>query len=200
MNLRLTLTALFAALLAACATPQGPDASRAFRTFEPETAGTEIGTFKRVFVAPVRVTEQIEDRIDYRPRRRNDPIRPISQADIDGRTERLERNLREALQGRVELVDAPADGVLTIAVVITEMEANRPTLAELSAEPSLDIRSVYSPRVAAKVTFSEGERFIATGSNRWQMDIRESQFTAAIWGDTDRFLSTFANSIGRFFI
>lgn len=147
-----------AALAAACATPVGPDAAARFDSYEGEAA---LKAYSAVYIAPVTASEEIVRRVGYRPFGTQDRVRPLSESEIDSQQEKLARVLAERLGRSRRLAEGPGDGVLTIATELTALESNLPTFSELSANPSLDPRSVSIGDAAVRVVLSENGRSFA---------------------------------------
>lgn len=182
--------ALFAAAavfgLAACATAVGPDAARRFDSFDASGTSDFTG-YEQVYLAPVTASQALLDRVEYRRRGPSDTTRPLSQRDIDARINDLTEDLATSLGRKATLVDGPGDGVLTVSVVLTDLQANRPTLADMNDEPGLSVDSRYSGGAAAEVTFRENGKTlaVATDSNVGQQ--RLDLVSPALWGETNQF-------------
>ncbi len=172
--------ALAAASLTACATT-----GEAIDRFDQFTAQQEVDftSYDAVYLAPVQVAEEITDRIDYRPRGATDRIRPLGERDIARNVERLTEEVSEDLAAVTTLVDAPGEGVLTIEITLTDLEAARPTLAELSQEPGLSLQSRALGGASADIVFKEGDKVLATAEDDYRdTDLRDANlgtFTTA---------------------
>ena len=145
------------ALTAACAT----SAPARFDSFEAAEAA-DFQSYDQVYLAPITASQDILDRIGARPISRTDRLRSLDQDDVDDQI----ADLREAITERVgevaTLVDAPGPGVLTMTVTLTQLQSNRPTMAEMRADPSLSYQSVSIGAAAVDVVLSEQGRTLAT--------------------------------------
>ncbi|MBB4658746.1 DUF3313 family protein [Parvularcula dongshanensis] len=144
-------------LAAACAT-SGP---ASFDSFEAAEAA-DFASYDQVYIAPITASQDVLDRIGARPISRFDRTRPLDQDDIDGQIE----DLREAIEERVgrvaTLTDAPGPGVLTMQITLTELQSNRPTMAEMREDPSLSFESISVGAAAVDIVLSEEGRTLAT--------------------------------------
>lgn len=181
------LTALAALLLAACATATGPDAAGRFDRFEGASA--DFRRFDAVYVAPVEISDEIAARIDTGGTSlgRRD-ARPLGERDI----ERNKRELAEAVRAEVgsaaRLADAPGPGVLTVALTLTSLDANRPTMAEQRANPGLSFDSVAVGGAGVTGELREGNTVLATFSDQNAIvRITDPGVGTGLWTVADRF-------------
>lgn len=186
--------------LAACAAPSGDSATTRFDSFQPTAAGISLADFDRVFLVPVTASSDVEARVDARPlgRRGSGDVRPLSRDDINSKAEDLEGLLRRELEEVVALVDRPGPGILTIDVVLTDLQASRPTIAEIGAEPGLSLRSVYAGGAAVEITFREGPSTLATARDGEMFDLVNDP-KVGIWQDADRYFRFLANKVAALF-
>ncbi len=196
---RTLLTAGLASLIAACATVEPSEAPRRFDTFET-SADIPLTSYDTVFIAPIAVGEEVTSRVGFRPMLTTDRTRPLSEDDIDRATTRLRTTLIGALDDVVAFADAPGEDVLTIAVELTDLQANRPTSAELAAVPGLSIGSIYTGGAAVIVNFAEGDMLIATATDRSiDLPLNETNAGAATWFEADRYFNQLASKVANLF-
>jgi hypothetical protein len=187
------LGAVFAAV-AACATPTGEMAASRFDTFEMMSSRS-LSSYDQVYIAPVTASAELVARVDYRTAGPSDRVRPLGQRDLDGRIAELEDDLRREIGMVAELVDAPGPGVLTVAVELTDLDANRPTQAELAQSPGLSMQSVAAGKAAATVIFADGDETLARGMDARIGDLNDVILPAATWSEADRFFDSFAGKV-----
>lgn len=196
MFLRNAMTAAVSGLcLVACATPTGPEAKSLFDSFEM-TETVDLSSYDRVFIPVVDAGDEVMARIGYRPIGPTDRIRPLSARDIERRGEALRDDLVREVGAVATIVEAPAPGVLTISATITDLDANRPTQAELAATPSLDFDSISVGGAAVRVTFSEDGRQLAVAEDAERLtNINDPAVGVGIWTVSDRFFNRFARQM-----
>ena len=188
--------ALIAALalagaLAACATPTGPDAARTFDLYEA-APGLDFSRYETVFVAPVAVSDEIASRVGYRPRRFDDK-RPLGQRELDAKVEDLEVALKRELGTLNALSETSGPGILTVETLLTGLDSNRPTQAEMSAVPGLDFRSISLGGASVRVTLSENGRQLAVIEDEARnATLDDPSIGVTTWGEVDRFFSSFS--------
>lgn len=196
MSLRvLTLAAAFA--VTACATPVGEDAAGRFDNYDGMTSLTG---YDSVYLAPVAVSDAVTARIDARrvgPTTDADE-RPLSERDIETKRMDLEQEVREALSKVVTLEGAPAEGVLTVEITLTDLRSTRPTLADTRTNPGLSFESVYAGGAAVEIAFTDGGETIATASDERFYDLNEGP-KVSIWQDADRYFSLLADKVASLF-
>ena len=196
MKIKLLFTAASFAVLSACATPAGgPAAQDRFDTFELTSTAPVWASYEEVYVAPITASEDLKALIGYRTRGPNDRKRPLSARDIDNKLSDLDEDVRREVKDVATLVGEPGPGVLTIAIEVTRLEANRPTQEEMASETGLSMRSVYAGAAAANITFSEGGTVIATASDSYTPVLSEVQPVVGIWSTVDRFSGRLAGKI-----
>ena len=193
--MRFVLAALSLAALSACATATGPDAVTRFDRFEAETR--DFRRFDRVHIAPVAVSEEIEARLDLRG-----PISPtareraLGQRDIDRNTAALRDALRQEFSGVAEIADAPGPGVLTVAVTLTQLGANRPTMAEMRQNPALRFDSISIGNAAVRGELREGDAVLATfEDDLMRAQINDPAIGAGMWTEADRYYRQLADKL-----
>ena len=114
-----------------------------------------------MYVAPVTASEDVTRDTDRAPIRRLGGDRPLGARDVTEKTADLEEALKEALAGVARVVDRPGPGVLTVATVVTDLDPNRPTMSQMSAEPGLDFQSISLGGAAVRVELRDGDRVLA---------------------------------------
>lgn len=152
-----------ALMLTACATPTGPDAAGSFDRFRVVTT-KDFRSYDRVQVLPPEAGPEVLKRVDARRYRVNE--RPISQRDLDAQLADLEQSLIQAVGREAQIVQQGGEGVLTIAATVTDLNANRPTQAELAAEPGLSLQSIATGDSAVRIELSENGRVLAVIEDR----------------------------------
>ncbi|MEE4209647.1 MAG: hypothetical protein V2I43_10305 [Parvularcula sp.] len=187
-TMRLISLLFLSAGLVACATGTGPDAARRFTEFEAVTTSDFRGYDRVHLVMPV-AGEEIIERIDRRQLGRSAIAeRPLGEEDITRALTRLDGDLRRELGPVVTLVETPGPGILTIEPVLIDLDANRPTMTELSFQPQLSMMSISAGDAEVIYRFSEDGRLLATARDR---DIEETLGqippVAGIWDTADRF-------------
>ena len=190
------LAALLAATaLAACASPTGLDAAGRFDSFEAQ--GTpDFSAYEAVYIAPVTFSDELRARIGYRPRGPQDRTRPLSESDLEGRAEDLAEAMTDEFAKVARLVDAPGPGVLTVEAVLTALEANRPTMAELQATPSLDFNSISVGDAGAQVTLRDGDRVIAViEDNAFRRNLNDPTVGVGIWTTSRTYYDRLADKL-----
>ena len=193
--MRRILAALALASLAACATATGPGAADRFDRFEGDAA--TAAAYTRVFVAPVAVSPEIQARTETRGTRPfRDDERPLGERDIRRNTAALTDALRRELAGVAEVADAPGPGVLTIALTLTALDANRPTMAEQRANPSLSFQSISVGAAGVSGELREGDRVIARFEDRnLPARITDPTIGAGQWVEADRYYRQLASKL-----
>lgn len=183
------------AMLAACATATGPDAAARFDSFEAADAAA-LQQYDRVFVAPVKASDEVRERLGYRPVGRADTTRPLDEDDLERRLADIKEDLEGELAARGKLADAPGEGVLTLDVTVTELDADRPTQADFAAEPSLSYRSRYTGRAAADLQFRDGDKVVAEASDESESSFTDPVPPVGTWTEADRFAERLADKVG----
>ena len=178
--------------LSACATATGPEAASRFDRFEGDA--TALAAYDRFHVAPVTVSEDIQARVDRRAgvtRVMGNDDRPLGEEDVARNTERLAQALRSALGEVGTLSDAPGPGVLTVAVELTQLNANRPTMTEMRTNPGLDFRSISIGGAGVSGTLSEGDLVLVSFSDAAvPARIDDPALGNSIWSEADRYYRT----------
>lgn len=197
MTFKLLISAAALSLVAACATTQatGPAAQDRFDRFELSQGTLDFASYEQVYLAPITASEELIELIDYRPLGATDRKRPIRQQDLDSKIEDLYEDVELALANTIELVEAPGADILTISIVLTKLEANRPTLADTDAELGLSFRSIYAGAGAAEVTFSEEDTVLATAKDSYTPSLDDTLPPAPLWSTFDRFSRRLATKI-----
>lgn len=199
MKIKFLVSAAALALVSACATTDGPTGDVQFDQFELVAANLDFSTYEQVYLAPVTASDDLKGMIDYRPKGPSDTKRPISEKDLATKLEDLSEDLTRELDDEVTLVDAPGAGILTIAVVLDKLESNRPTMADMSAEPGLSMQSVFSGRAAVEITFSEDGTILATAEDGYSPSLNETLPPATVWSTADRYFSRLARKMADLF-
>lgn len=193
-----TVAAAALVTLTACASgPTGPDAAGRFDSFEAVVTNDFTG-YDKVYIKAPTAGPEIQARIGSRrllARTRRD--RPIDQRDVDKKLEDLHQDLERALGRRARLVDESGPGVLTITTVVTQLDANRPTQAELAAEPGLSLQSIDAGDAAVMITLSENGRVLARLRDSDNItSINDPGFIpVAVWGTADQFFGQLSNKL-----
>lgn len=180
------------ALVASCTTT-GTDAR--FDSLELVEADILFTNYDRVYLAPVTVSDEVRERIGYRPLGASDRTRPISERDISEKTADIYDDIKDAIDNEVTLVEAPGPGILMVEVVMTRLESNRPTQADLGANPGLSMSSVYSGAAAAEVTFSEDGQPLAVAEDSYFPSLNDSLPSGPVWSTVDRFSGRLARKL-----
>ncbi|MCQ8186384.1 DUF3313 family protein [Parvularcula maris] len=146
--------------LAACAGgPTGPEAAKRFDRFEAVETN-DFRSYEQVQVIAPEAGEELQARADRRlPTRSLE--REIATRDIEYKLADLREEIEEALAREVELVEEGGPGILTVRTILTQLEANRPTQAELAAQPGLDFNSISEGRASVRIELSEDGRLLA---------------------------------------
>lgn len=192
--MRSILAALAALSLAACATPTGPAAYDAFDTYEGERV--DLTGYEAVYVAPVTASEDVLARVDARVLGPQNRTRPIGADTLAEKQADLADELRESLGAVAAISEAPGPGVLTVQAELTALQANRPTMAEMSATPSLDFRSIAVGDAAARITLSEGDRVIGVIEEyALRRNLNDPTVGVATWGTADQFFRRVSDKV-----
>lgn len=193
---RIALSATLLVATAACASTSvtGPAATGRFDAFEAITTSDFTG-YGQVYIAPVQLSEAMLARVDYRPRNSNDRIRPLTELEMKRKAEDLGEAMARAVSEVATLTDAPGEGVLTISATLTELDANRPTQAELGANPGLSIKSRYTGRAAVSINFLEGDILLATAEDGDvdSLDLREIE--GSTWSSANMIFGRIASKV-----
>lgn len=195
MRLSSSLIGLLALSLvtAACTTTPADPTSR-FDQFDQQSDAA-LGAFPSVYLAPIAVSEEIQSRIDYRPRAVNDRKRPLGQRDVDQNVTSLTDALTSALEASTTFAPAPGQGVLTIAVTLETLSASRPTQAELAATPGLSINSIATGGAGVSIQFKEGETVLATAKDAHSETIDRTTGVGSPWTEAKQFYRRAAQKI-----
>ena len=193
--MRRILAALALAALSACATASGPEAAGRFDRFEGDAVA--VAGFDRVFVAPVAVAPEVEARLDLnRLSSIRDDERPLGQRDIDRNTAALAEAVRREVGAAAPLADAPGPGVLTIALTLTGVDANRPTMAEQTANPALSFQSIALGGASVTGELREGDAVLARFTDESQLaQINDPAIGAGMWVEADRYYRQLGNKL-----
>jgi hypothetical protein len=147
-------------LLAACAGgPTGPEAAKRFDRFE----AVETNDFRSYRQAQILAPEMGEDLADRAGRRFSTRSlqREIAVRDVEAKLADLREEIEAKLAEEVELVEEGGPGVLTVRTILTKLDANRPTAAELGANPGLDANSLSAGAASVRIELSEDGRLLA---------------------------------------
>ena len=195
--MRTTLAALallFPVALMGCATPTGIAAYDAFDAYEGDRVS--LAGYDAVHVAPVTSAPDVAARVDVNPIGPRNQVRPLQQSTLTDKQDDLAEELSRRLGRIAELRDAPGPGVLTVAAELTELEANRPTMAELSAQPGLDFRSVSVGDAGVRITLSEDGRVIGVIDDRAvRRNFNDPTVGVAVWGTVDRYFERVSEQV-----
>ena len=187
--MRSMISSLALLAVAACASgPTGPEASSRFDSFEAVETN-DFTSFDKVYIAMPVPSEELRERTASFSTTILRDERPLSERDLNELLSELQDDLSRAVGQQAELVDAPGEGVLTISTVVTKLESNRPTQAELARNPSLSFRSVYAGGAAVVYELSENGRLLATitdSDNAPPLNTRAGG-PAGVWGTVDQF-------------
>ena len=193
--MRGTLLTAAAILLAACASATGPEAAGRFDKFNAVET-TDFRSYERVQVLAPVAGPDVTKRIDARRGLRSNE-RVLSQRDVDAQLAGLHQDLIRAIGREAQIVGQGGEGILTIKTVVTELDANRPTQAELSDNPGLSIQSISTGRAAVEMELSENGRVLATLKDRDNVsslaDLRVQG--AGIWTTANRFFASVSEKV-----
>jgi hypothetical protein len=194
--MRLILLAALVGLAGCAAGPTGPEAASRFDNFQ-EVATRDFRGYEQVQVLAPEAGPDVAERIGARSIGR-DRTRPLSQRDVDQKLADLRLEIERALEDQVELVEEGGPGVLTVRTVLTDLDANRPTMAELADEPGLDFNSIASGNAAARVELSEDGRLLAViedADNVAGLNDPTLLPPTTVWQTADRFFTQFADRL-----
>ena len=193
--MRSALAALSLLALTACATATGPEAAGRFDRFDGDAAS--VAAYDRVHVAEVAVGPDVEARLKLnRLSSIGDDERPLGQRDIDRNVEALTEAVRREVSGAAQLADAPGPGVLTIALTLTRVDANRPTMAEQRANPALSFDSIALGGASVSGELREGEVVLARFEDESQLArINDPSIGIGIWTEADRYYRQLAGKL-----
>lgn len=187
MRLRLFAAAAASAILAACATPTGPDATGRFDSFQSITTSDFTG-YERVQILRPAISPEIAERIDARDIGRFERERPLGQRDVDARIAELERHLRRQLGNQAQLVGQAGPGVLTVRSTIIELNANRPTQAEVAANPALSLNSIAAGDAGVRFELLEDGQLLAVIEDRDNITtINDPGVGVGVWSTANQF-------------
>lgn len=185
-----------ALVLAACASgATGPEAAQRFDSFQTVQTDDFTG-YTKVQVLSLSVNPEIESRIDVR-RVGRDRERPISRRDLDEKLGDFRADIERRLATQAELVEEGGPGVLTVRTIVTKLDANRPTMAELSSNPGLSIQSIAVGAAAARVELSEDGKLLAVIEDEDNVTSLQDQtvLNGAIWQTADRYFARLADKL-----
>ncbi|NNU15430.1 DUF3313 family protein [Parvularcula sp. ZS-1/3] len=183
-------------LLAACASgPTGPEAAKRFDSFQAVQTDDFTG-YSKVQVLSLSVSPEIEARVDARTIGR-DRERPISRRDLDEKLGDFRADIERRLATQAELVEEGGPGILTVRTIVTELDANRPTMAELADNPGLSIQSLATGAAAARVELSEDGKLLAVIEDEDNVTSLQDQtvLNGAIWQTADRYFARLADKL-----
>ena len=181
--------------LAACATATGPYAARSFDRYEA-AAPVDFRAYEAVHVPPVTASTDILARVGAQPIGPRSRIRPLGEDDVEDQTTRLREHIVRALSETARIADAPGPGVLTVEAELTELDANRPTMAEMRQFPAVDPRSVSVGDAAARVTLSEDGRTLAVIEDRaLRANLNDPGIGVGWWVTANRFYDRFSDKL-----
>lgn len=184
-----------ALLLTACATATGPDAANRFDSYRT-VQSQDLQSFERVQVLMPTAGPDVAKRIDAR-RRLNSRERPLSQRDVDEKLARLHGDLVRAIGRNHQITSQGGEGVLTVRTILTDLNANRPTQADLADNPGLSFQSIATGDAAVTIEFLEDGQVLAVVKDRDNVtnlnDPRAQP--AGIWSTADRFFDRVAEKV-----
>jgi len=187
--MRSMISSLAVLAVAACASgPTGPEASSRFDSFEVVETN-DFTSYDKVYIPRPLPSDELRERTESFSTTILRDERPLSKRDLDDMLGELHDDLSRAVGQQAELVDAPGEGVLTISTVVTRLESNRPTQAELARNPSLSFKSVYAGGAAVIYQLSENDKVLATitdSDNAPPLNSRGGA-PAGVWGTVDQF-------------
>ena len=167
-------------------------ASEPFDKFEIGE-GADLAAYERVYVAPVMVSERLAARIDYVPLNASDTVRPLSPGNVRRNVEEVEEVIKAAIGKHVTLVDEPGPRDLTIQIILTDLNPNRPSEAELKVRPTMNASSVTAGGAGASVEFLVGDILIALGESAYAGNALDGQ--SHPWRDADLYFAALARDI-----
>jgi hypothetical protein len=197
--MRYSLLAMAALGLAACAGgPTGPEAAERFDSFEAVQTN-DFRRFEQVQVLAPEAGEEVQERIGARRSGiRGRQERPLGQRDVDAKLADLRRSIENQLENQVELTEEGGPGVLTMRVILTDLNANRPTQAELAAEPGLDFSSIATGDAAVRIELSEDGQLLAViedADNINNLNNFGPILPAGVWFTADRYFESLATKL-----
>lgn len=149
--------------------------------------------FDKVYVAPVAA----ELDLNVTPFR-NGGDRAISEDDIADKADDFRDAIVNALDDNFAIVDEPGPGVLSVEAKLTYLQSTKPTMQDLSDEPSLDFtRSVYVGGADYEATLTLDGDIIAELGDDYRGTFGDGRNRIAVWADADRAFRKFARQIEK---
>ncbi|GGY44251.1 DUF3313 family protein [Parvularcula lutaonensis] len=199
--MRMLFLSAAALALAACASgPTGPDAAARFDTFQAIQTN-DFRAYDKVQVLKPVPGPDVASRIDARTVGRRFDRRPISQQDVDAKMNDLYEDLVRELSRHAEIVDESGPGIITVRTIVTDLDANRPTMAELTDNPGLSLQSIAAGDAAVRIELIEDGQVLAVITDSDNVNNLGDPRLAgvAIWETADRFFEQVARKLGDLF-
>lgn len=163
------------------------------------TETTSLAGFQKVYIAPVKV--ELADTKVRRTIRDNRNDRPVSDRDKAHRATETRRHMMRAFGKNFEIVNAPADDVLTIETIITKLASTRPTIADSRVNVGLSFKSIYAGGANFYVRLKQGSAPLAEISDSYQTRLNDGRPRVGTWQDytyvSQRFSRKLASYIRR---
>lgn len=153
---------------------------------------SNLSAYKKVYIAPVGV--ELKERFRRNLRDIGAP-RPTDERDQQKRAEDARITFTRAFEKKYEVVDAPAEDVLTVEAVITRLESTRPTFADYDVTPGLSPSSIYVGGADYHVRLKNGDTLLAELSEKYQTDLNDGLPRNGIWTDFEYASSRMASKL-----
>lgn len=166
------------------------------------STGADLASYNSVYIADVAVAPELANR-DTRvstTQALGKYDRPVSQRDLA----ELAGDIQGALSrevGRVKTtVPAPRPGALTVQATLVDVASNRPTMADVSAQPGLSQQSVYAGGVEIAIVLSDGSEQLATLVERYDGMLQDDVGPPSTWEDANRGIDITARKLAQLLI
>ncbi|MEO1028791.1 MAG: DUF3313 family protein, partial [Pseudomonadota bacterium] len=130
-----------------------------------------LASYQAVYVAPVAMDLTFDRNFRIIGRTAQLPrgaSRPMNDQEIADRAHELHKRLERRLGKKLDVVDAPGEGVLTVEATVTRLISTRPTQKELIQEVGLSLNgSVSTGGADIDIRLSENGTELANISESW---------------------------------
>ncbi|MEO1042525.1 MAG: DUF3313 family protein [Pseudomonadota bacterium] len=197
--MRRYVSALALALVAACATTDGPRLDR-FDTVEIGGL-SDFTAYDTVYLVPSVASDDVMEQTKLTRFRPNEAEQPLDEADIVRKLADFDDELKNELADKVTLVDAAGPGVLVITPVVTALEANRPDLTRAGRIYPGITRVFAVGDGAATFEFSVDGESLGTLSDRTNDRVLNERgfLPTGVWETADRFFDQSARNLASLF-
>jgi len=199
------LTKIRPVLLAAMLASASAFTSVSAASFDSVEVTTEqgLGSFQKVYIAPVEITLAEDEPRLLSERRRTSYVRsqpPVDPEEQARKAQDLHNQLTRRFSSGFTLVDAPAPDVLTISAEITRMLPSRPTFGQRRrGVGALNFgSSVSAGGVDYTVQMSSGDTSLYNITESYRSNLNDGLPRTGVWQDADRSFNRLSRQLLRF--